>query len=244
MELAVTLALLFLAAAVLFSSVGHGGASAYLAIMALAGVEPLVMRPTALLLNVFVASLGVVRFARAGQLPLRSLLPLLIGSVPLAFLGGTIVLPATFYKVLVGAALLLAAIQLWRTASRGREGELAVPRVPAIVVGGLVGLLAGLTGTGGGVFLTPLLLLLGWSPARPAAGLSAGFILANSLAGLAGNVSAVGVIPSALALWIPAVVVGALLGTELGVRRFSPATLRRALALVLVVAGIKLIVLG
>jgi uncharacterized protein len=243
-ELALLVALLFLAAALLYSSVGHGGASAYLAIMALAGIEPLVMRPTALILNVIVSSLAVVRFARAGQLPLRALLPFLAGSVPLAFIGGAIVLPATFYKMLVGIVLLAAAFQLWRTAARQRDGALAVPRLPALGLGASVGLLAGLTGTGGGIFLTPLLLFLNWSPPRPAAGLSAGFILANSLAGLAGNLAAVGFVPPTLALWIPAVAFGALLGTELGIRRFSPTNMRRALALVLVVAGLKLILIG
>lgn len=237
-------AVLFLAASLLYSSVGHGGASAYLAIMALAGLEPAVMRPTALILNVVVASLAVVRFGRAGQLPLRTLLPFLAGSVPLAFVGGAIVLPATFYKVLVGAMLLVGAVQLWRTAARQADSALAVPRLPAIAIGAAVGLLAGLTGTGGGIFLTPLLLFLAWSPARTAAGLSAGFILCNSLAGLAGNLAGVGFVPPALALWVPVVALGALAGTELGVRRFSPTALRRALALVLIVAGLKLIFLG
>jgi len=244
MELALIVALLFFAAALLYSSVGHGGASAYLAIMALAGLEPAVMRPTALVLNVVVASLAVVRFARAGQLPLFALMPFLLGSVPLAFVGGAIVLPSTAYKLLVGAILLAAAAELWRTAVRGEEAVLSVPKLPAIAVGGSIGLLAGLTGTGGGIFLTPLLLLLRWSPPRPAAGISAGFILANSLAGLAGNLAGVGVVPPALAWWLPAVVLGAIAGTELGIRRYSPANMRRVLALVLVVAGLKLILIG
>lgn len=235
---------LFFAAAVLYSSVGHGGASAYLAIMALAGIEPLVMRPTALVLNVVVASLALLRFWRARRLAWRALLPFLVGSVPLAFLGGSIVLPATWYKALVGAVLLLAALQLWRTARHGLDGQLAVPVLPAVGVGAGLGLLAGLTGTGGGIFLTPLLVLLGWAPPHAAAGLSAGFIVANSLAGLTGNLAAVGQVPPALGFWLPAVAAGGLLGSELGARRFSPVSLRRALALVLVVAGLKLIFIG
>lgn len=245
MEVALIVGLAFLGAAVLYSSVGHGGASAYLAIMALAAIEPTVMRPTALVLNIVVAGLVTARFARAGQLPVRQLAPFLLGSVPLAFIGGSIVLPATFYKVLVGMILLVAAVRFWMTADRRDEvAGIAVGWLPAAGVGGAVGLLAGLTGTGGGIFLTPLVLLVGWAPPRGAAALSAGFVLVNSIAGLSGNLAAVGFVPPELALWLPAVVVGALIGSELGVRRFSPVAIRRSLAVVLVVAGLKLILFG
>lgn len=245
MEVALIVGLAFLGAAVLYSSVGHGGASAYLAIMALAAIEPTVMRPTALVLNIVVAGLVTARFARAGQLPVRQLAPFLLGSVPLAFIGGSIVLPATFYKVLVGMILLVAAVRFWMTADRRDEvAGIAVGWLPAAGVGGAVGLLAGLTGTGGGIFLTPLVLLVGWAPPRGAAALSAGFVLVNSIAGLSGNLAAVGFVPPELALWLPAVVVGALIGSELGVRRFSPVAIRRSLAVVLVVAGLKLILIG
>jgi uncharacterized protein len=245
LEIVLLIGLLFAGAALLYSSVGHGGASAYLAIMALAGVEPMVMRPTALVLNIVVAGLATLRFWRVGQLDLRALLPLLVGSVPLAFLGGTIVLPATAYKVIIGILLLAAAWRLWVTARRPAEGGTpAVPWFGALPLGAGLGLLAGLTGTGGGIFLTPALLFLGWASPRPAAGLSAGFVLANSVAGLSGNVAAVGQLPSELALWLPAVLIAAIAGTELGVRRFSPTGLRRALALVLVIAGLKLILIG
>jgi uncharacterized protein len=244
-ELVLAVGLAFAAAALLYSSVGHGGASAYLAIMALAGIEPLVMRPTALVLNIVVGGLAIVRFGRAGQIDLRALLPLLIGSVPLAFLGGTIVLPATAYKVLVGVLLLLAAWRLWATARQAPgERQATVPALLGIPLGAGLGLLAGLTGTGGAIFLTPSLLFLGWAGPRAAAGLSAGFVVANSVAGLAGNVAAVGAVPIELGLWLPAVLVGAVVGTELGVRRFSPVGLRRALAVVLLVAGLKLILIG
>jgi hypothetical protein len=243
--LIIFVALLFGTAALLYSSVGHGGGSAYLAVMALAGLEPAVMRPTALLLNVAVAGLVVVRFWRAGQLELRPLLPLLAGSVPLAFVGGATVLPGTAYKVVVGVVLLLAAARLVYTARRtGDDRPTAVPPLPAALLGAGLGLLAGLTGTGGGIFLTPLLLFFGWATPRAATGLSAGFVLLNSLAGLAGNVASIGQLPAELALWLPIVLVAGLLGSELGLRRFNPGALRLALAGVLVVAGLKLIVLG
>ena len=246
MEQTVVVAVLFAAVAVLYSSVGHAGASGYLAIMGLAGVEPGLMRPTALVLNILVASIVVVRFARAGQIDWRALLPLLAASVPLAFLGGLIVLPGTIYKPLVGVVLLVAAVRFLATAGRPADDErvVRVPAVPAMAIGGGIGLVSGLTGTGGGIFLTPLLILFGWAGPRLAAGLSSGFILANSSAGLAGNVASVGMVPAALVVWLPAVAVGGLVGSELGARRLGPPAIRRALALVLVVAGLKLIFLG
>jgi uncharacterized protein len=244
MDQAVIVALLFCGAAALYSSVGHAGASAYLAVMALVGMDPTVMRPTALVLNIVVASLVVARFASARHLPLRSLIPFVVGSVPFAFVGGSVVVPGDVYRPLVGAVLLAAALRLWVTADRQHEPPLRVPTVPAIAVGSVIGFMSGLTGTGGGIFLTPLILFFSWAPARAAAGISAGFILLNSVAGLAGNVASVGVIPPALAIWVPAVVAGGVVGSELGARRFDPVALRRALGLVLVIAGLKLILIG
>lgn len=241
------LSVLFFAAAVLYSSVGHAGASAYVAAMAVLGVSPAVARPTALALNILVASLVVLRYWRSGWVSLRAIVPFLIGSIPFAFVGGAIALPADLYKPLLGAVLLVAAAQFARTASRAAGEEPSVPNVPvipAIVAGAAIGLLSGLTGTGGGIFLTPLLLFAGWSATRPASGISAGFILANSIAGLAGNAASVGSIPSELPLWAGAVLVGALIGSELGSRRAATPRLRLALAGVLVIAGLKLIFLG
>ena len=244
---ALLLAALFLAAAVLYTSVGHAGASAYLAAMALLGVSPAVARPTALALNILVASLVLARFWRGGHVSLRALAPFLIGSIPLAFIGGAIQLPTTVYKPLLGVVLIIAGAQFARTARQVSETELTDPRVPLIpgvIAGAAIGLLSGLTGTGGGIFLTPLLLIAGWSATRPASGISSGFILANSIAGLAGNAASVGGIPAEIPLWAAAVLIGALLGSELGVRRAPTEKLRLALAGVLVIAGLKLIFIG
>lgn len=243
----IVLALAFVAAATLYASVGHAGASGYLAAMALAGVAPATMRPTALALNILVATIVTLRFHRAGHVRWRSLLPFVIGSIPLAFVGGALVLPGAVYKPVVGVILLAAAGQLFRTAGRAtadRPPATAVPVLPAILVGAGIGLLSGLTGTGGGIFLTPIIILLGWAEARVASGISAAFILANSIAGLLGNVAAVQALPPALPVWLVAVAVGGLLGAELGARRLGTAALRRALGLVLVIAGLKLIFLG
>ncbi len=238
------LAVLFLAAAALYGSVGHAGASAYLAAMALTGVAPEVMRPTALVLNVLVAGIVTLRFARAGYLRPMALLPFVAGSVPAAFIGGGLTLPAEVYRPLVGVVLILAAGRFGMTASRAaEESPLRAPWPAALVVGVGIGLLAGLTGTGGGIFLTPLLLVAGWAGTRFAAGSSAAFILVNSMAGLAGNLSSVGSLPDALPLWLGAVAVGGIIGSELGSRRLPVPGLRRALAVVLLVAGLKLIFL-
>jgi uncharacterized membrane protein YfcA len=238
------LAALFFAAALLYSSVGHAGASAYLAAMALVGLPPDVMRPTALVLNLFVAGIVVVRFTRAGNLPWRELLPLVLGSIPAAFIGGGIELPGEIYRPLVAIVLLAGAWRLATAPAAGEDVPTGVPLLPGILAGAAIGLLAGLTGTGGGIFLTPLLVLAGWAATRDAAGLSGAFILANSLAGLAGlaGLASGGVtLPSALPVWIAAVVAGGLIGSWLGAARYSVLGLRRALAVVLVIAAGKLV---
>ena len=238
------LAGLFLVAAVLYGSVGHAGASAYLASMALVGVSPEVMKPTALVLNILVAAIVTARFARAGFVKPMALLPFVAGSIPAAFVGGALTLPGDLYRPLVGAVLLVAAARFGWTAAQAREE--VPPRAPwpaAVVSGAAIGLLAGLTGTGGGIFLTPLLLAAGWAGMRLAAGTSAAFILANSISGLAGNVASVGALPGALPVWLAAVAVGGVIGSELGSRRVSAPLLRRALAVVLLIAGLKLIFL-
>ena len=235
------LAALFFAAALLYSSVGHAGASAYLAAMALVGLPPDIMRPTALVLNLFVAGIVVVRFTRAGHLPWRELLPLVLGSIPAAFIGGGIELPGEIYRPLVAIVLLAGAWRLATAPAAGEDVPAGVPLLPGILAGAAIGLLAGLTGTGGGIFLTPLLVLAGWAATRDAAGLSGAFILANSLAGLAGLASGGVTLPSALPVWIAAVVAGGLIGSWLGAARYSVLGLRRALAVVLVIAAGKLV---
>lgn len=241
------LAAAFLVAALLYASVGHAGASAYLAAMALLGVAPEVARPTALALNILVASFVTFRFWRAGLIDLRVVAPFVVGSVPLAFIGGAIDVPTTIYKPLLGAALLVAALGFVRSARQVRDDAAPAPRIPllpALIVGATIGLFSGLTGTGGGIFLSPLLIVAGWATTRQASGIAAGFILVNSIAALAGNVSSVGSVPAALPLWLGAVLVGAVIGAEFGSRRASPPQLRLALGAVLAVAGLKLIFIG
>jgi len=247
MDPAIVLALVFFAAAVLYASVGHAGASGYLAAMALVGVAPATMRPTALALNILVSTIVTVRFHLAGQVGWRAVLPFLLGSIPLAFLCGALTLPPGIYKPLAGLVLVIAAGRLFMTAGRAaatEEPEPRVPALPAVASGGAIGFVSGLVGTGGGIFLTPLLLFARWAGARAAAGMSSAFILGNSISGLLGNVAAVQGLPPALPLWLVAVAAGGLIGSELGARRLGTVGLRRMLALVLVVAALKLIFLG
>lgn len=235
------LALLIAIGAALYSSVGHAGASAYIALMALFGIPAATMRPTALTLNVIVASLASTRYLRAGLFRWRVLWPFLVTAVPMAFVGGTISLPSDIYRPLVGVVLWLSALRLFWPKQLKAEIE---PRDPPIVLGLLagagIGLLSGLTGTGGGIFLSPILLFMRWSPVKPTSGVAALFILANSIAGLAGNISAVQNLPAQLPLYAGAALAGGVLGTTLGIR-LNAAILTRALGVVLVIAGAKMI---
>jgi uncharacterized membrane protein YfcA len=237
--MSVGLAAAFLVAAVLYSSVGHAGASGYLAVMAFAGMAAPSMRPTALVLNLLVASIATTRFSRAGFFSWSLFWPFALGSVPLAFIGGAITLPGHWYRTLVGIILWIAALRLVLNLSAPTTKPPAT--LIAIGCGAGIGLLAGLTGTGGGIFLSPLLLFMGWAETRQTGGVAAAFILVNSAAGLAGNPASLGHLPSQLPLWAAAVLVGGLFGAELGSRRIGTPTFRRLLAAVLIVAGIKLI---
>ena len=232
-----------LAAAVLYSSVGHGGASAYLAAMGLFGVAPAAMRPAALAMNIVVAAVGTWRFASAGAVPGGLLLPLCAASVPAAFVGGAIRLPASAYAPLLALTLLVGAWRLW---SRLEHGDLrpAPPARTLLVIGAGFGLLAGLTGIGGGIFLSPTLILAGWETPRRTAGASVVFILVNSIAGILGHLSTAGQVPPGTALLAAVALAGGLYGSWLGARRLPPLALRRLLAAVLVIAGTKLLLSG
>jgi uncharacterized membrane protein YfcA len=227
---------------VLYSTVGHGGASGYLAAMALFNTPPDVMKPTALVLNLFVAGLGTFRFARAGYFSWPLFWPFAVASVPCAFLGGILKLPVSTYKVLLGLVLLFAA---WRLAVKPSDSDSSVQKpviLPlALILGAVLGLLSGLTGIGGGIFLSPLLLLLRWAEVRMTAAISAAFILVNSAAGLLGHWESVRSLPHEILWWAPAAVIGGLVGSELGTRRLKPIVMRRLLAAVLVVAGFKML---
>jgi uncharacterized membrane protein YfcA len=235
-----------LVAAFGYASVGHGGASAYLAAMALAGLAPAEMRPIALLLNILVSSLGTWKFYRAGHFRWRLFWPFAVVSIPLAYVGGAITLPGQAYKILVGVVLLYAAWQLWRSARAGEEMR-ALREPPlhwAMLIGAAMGLLAGLTGVGGGIFLSPLLLMLGWAGTKQTSAVAAPFILVNSVAGLAAvMIAKSAALPTYVWALAPAVIIGGWLGAEYGARRFANPLIRRVLAVVLALAGAKMVLL-
>lgn len=227
--------------AIMYSSVGHGGASGYLAVMAFLGVMPEVTRPTALVLNLFVASIGTIQFWRSGFFSWRVFWPFAVASVPMAFVGGMVHLPTSVYKIVLGLVLAFAAFRLaWKLSSSGEVKD--PPLWAALLVGAAIGMLSGMIGVGGGIFLTPVLLLANWAETKTAAGVSALFILVNSISGLLGNYAQVSMLPANVWLWIAAAVAGGIIGSTLGAKRFDSLTLRRVLAVVLIFAAFKLIV--
>jgi uncharacterized membrane protein YfcA len=209
--------------------------------MALFGIEAAVMRPTALVLNIIVATLASVRFMKAGLFRWRLLWPFLVTAVPMAWVGGTIHLPTDIYRPLVGLVLWFSAARLlWPRELKVQREQTDPPLLFALPLGACIGLLAGLTGTGGGIFLSPLLLFLAWAPTRQVSGVAAVFVLANSLAGLGGQVATLSQLPAELPLYAGAVLVGGVIGTTLGIR-IEPKLILKLLGVVLLIAGAKLI---
>ncbi len=240
---AATLALLaaaVLAVAFLYSSVGHAGASGYIAVMALFGLAPASIKPTALLLNILVACLSSWQFYRAGYFSWRLFWPFAALGVPCAFLGGYLHLPARAFNVLLGVVLAYSAARFLVPATA--ETEPRAPGVPASLAAGAgLGFVSGLAGVGGGIFLTPLLILMRWARTKTASAVSAVFILVNSIAGLAGTVTSTRTVPSLALPLAAAVVVGGAAGSYLGSHRFSVAVIKKLLAGVLAIAAVKLL---
>jgi hypothetical protein len=226
--------------AVLYSSVGHAGASGYIAVMSLLSLSPAVIKPTGLALNILVASIATWQFLRAGYFSWRLFWPFALLAVPFAFVGGYINLPSHAFKMIVGVVLLYSAAR-FVFGSQAERPPVQPPVPLAMGSGAAIGLLSGLTGTGGGIFLTPLLLFMSWAGAKPAAAVSALFILLNSLSGLLGNISSTKQIPMFVAPLLVAAGLGGTIGSYLGSRRFQPVVIKRFLAAVLVIAGSKLI---
>jgi len=237
----ILLSVLIFAAGLLYSSVGHAGASGYLAAMALFGLAPDIMKPTALLLNILVASIATFQFYRAGYFSWNIFWPFAAGSIPFAFIGGALSLPGSVYRQVLGLVLLFAAYRLFQFRhSAITDAVKPVPVLWAVLFGAGIGLLSGAIGVGGGIFLSPLLLFMGWARTKETAGVSAAFILVNSIAGISGHLASVKFLPDVIYPWAFAAVLGGIIGSRLGSRRFVNATLYRLLAVVLVIAGAKL----
>src|ERR1700730_13470771 len=226
--------------AFLYSSVGHAGASGYIATMTLFGLATTVIRPTALVLNILVATIGSFQFWRAGHFSWKLFWPFALLSIPAAYFGGYLQPSASILRVLIGVVLLFSAIRLFFR--RTEPEQTAPPSNPtAIGVGAGLGFLSGLTGTGGGIFLTPLILFCKWAVIRRAAAVSALFILVNSIGGLVGYFSAQHSIPILGIYLAGPAIVGGTVGSYRGSRRLPARGIALFLATVLIIAGIKLI---
>src|SRR5256714_8717417 len=238
----VVIAILFFAGAALYASVGHAGASAYLAVMGLYSFAPSVMKPTALALNILVAAVATLKFYRAGLFTWRLFWPFALASIPAAFIGGATTLPTRSYKIVVGIVLLYAAVWMFRSSLKPLQAAVNPPPLWAALIAGLaIGFLSGLTGVGGGIFLSPLLLYMAWADTRATSGVAAPFILVNSIAGLLGHFSSVSQLPENIPIWGAAAVLGGWIGASYGSKRAPAPVLRQLLSLVLIVAGVKLI---
>jgi uncharacterized membrane protein YfcA len=239
----VLIGICFFFIALLYSTVGHAGASGYLATMALLSFTPAVMKPTALALNIIVALVTTIRFAMAGHFSWRLFWPFALASVPMAYLGGGMHIDATIYKILVGIALVFAAVHLIiRSKVATDDPERATyPGIGAsLAVGGGLGFLSGVTGVGGGIFLSPVLIILHWAGLRRTAAVAAAFILLNSISGLSGYLQKGGAFPDHIVFWSGMVVFGGFIGSTLGATRFNSPVLRVLLGVMLGMAGMKL----
>ena len=226
--------------AFLYASVGHGGASGYLALMSLFAFPIAFMKPTALVLNIIVSGISFYFYFREKQFDWKLFYPFALTSIPFSFLGGLLTIETHLYKIILATVLIFAVLRL--LGIFGKEKPLLQPiHFPlALLIGALIGFLSGLIGIGGGIILSPVLLLLGWASMKQTAAVSALFILVNSVAGLLGFISKGESLPISSFLVIGIVAVGGILGGYYGSKKFNTITLRNILALVLGIAVVKL----
>jgi uncharacterized protein len=242
---AVFLPFAFLFIAMTYAAVGQAGASGYIAVMGVAGFGPLSMKTTALALNLVVAGIGTALFLNAGRLSSRNVWPFAVLGFPFSVAGGAVELPEYLYSPIVGLVLILSAIQMARSALRAPTQDpvivVAPPVASTLITGAVIGFISGVTGTGGGVFLAPVILGMKWGTARQTAATTAVYNFMNSGAALAGAYAAWDHIPAALPGWLVAVAAGGALGAYVGSRFLSDRCLRIILAIVLLVSGVKLV---
>lgn len=232
--------LLLIVVAFLYASIGHGGASGYLALMAIFSIEPVLMRSTALTLNLFVAGISFYAYYRGGFFKHRILTPFIITSIPMAFAGASVTIDPRLYKVLLGIFLLIAVLRILVIKPKAENKISMPPFIPAMLIGAALGFFSGMIGIGGGIILSPLLLLLGWANVKQAAAVSGLFIFLNSASGLLGLASSGFSGNPDIVIWIVSALLGGVLGSFAGSFRFSFLRLQYILAFVLILASIKL----
>lgn len=242
----ISLSILFLLVALLYASVGQAGASGYLAAMALFQLPPAAMKTTALSLNLLVAAIGTYQFGRNGLLSFRTFYPFGILAIPFSLIGGAVQLPTHFYYPAVGTILLFSAVQMIRSAAkRAAAAQSPVPEhppfIPSLLTGAIIGFVSGTTGTGGGIFLAPVILSMNWVSLRRAAAITAAYNLLNSAAALVGAAEILSSVPRALPIWLVAVGIGGTMGAFVGSRFLPESALRYILAVILFASGMKLL---
>jgi uncharacterized membrane protein YfcA len=244
-EIVLIACLCFLVVSFLYSTVGHAGASGYLAIMALLSFPVQSIKPVSLILNIVVSVIATYKFLKVGRFDRKVFIAFAITSIPMAFVGGYLKIDPHLFKILAGlflvsSAVLLLARQLIKPNTSVREVNMPL----ALVIGAIIGLLSGLLGVGGGIFLSPIILMLGWATIRNASGIAALFILCNSILGLAGNYVALKSVPHEIIYFIPVVILGGFIGSHYGSQKFNNKIILAFLFVVLLSAGIKFVFVG
>ena len=228
--------------AALYASVGHGGASGYLAVMALLSFSPDIMKPGALALNLLVAGIGAVQYYRAGHFRFQLLWPFALSSIPMSYAGARLSVSPKIYGIVLAAVLVWAGVRLAlapRESAAAPQIRPAPPLGLSLAVGALIGIVSGMVGVGGGIFLSPIFIFMGWANARETSAVSAVFIWLNSASGLLGHAHTAVRWPPQWLSWVVAAAIGGFLGSHWGSRKFSNITLRRLLAAVLLIAAAK-----
>jgi uncharacterized protein len=239
-EFVLFFSLLFIVA-FLYASVGHGGASGYLALMAIFAISPLVMKPTALLLNLFVSSVSFAQFYRGGHFRWKTFWPFVATSIPASFLGGTMAIQSDVYKKILGGLLIIPVVRFFFFPNTDTKDQ-QVSNIPfSLLIGGIIGLLSGMIGIGGGIILSPVLILLKWTDQKQTAAISAAFIFVNSVAGLAGQLVKGITFTTDMLLYVAVAFIGGVAGAYFGSLKFPQTALKYVLATVLALASYKLL---